>query len=506
VPQATLDQYTVLVKPWWLYRDYRAAQPAQLWDKSWAKSVPGFQPSPQLLVEPNGSQTTQIRVCMEETQVSETGHVYASGRTSQPAVTDDAGAKYAYDRATPVPVDDGFATRSAGQEISCRTQTGAAHALDCGCGVGLEHCWPQSSGQDQAPALMMVQNDVLGADAPLDDTAQSTSAWQRLWWGEEARHFLMYLFGDDHDFREILSAPYTWVNGPLVQYYKSEQPAGCCGQGVSFGFNAPDPLVDPNALPVDLLPHDATQWELVQNRGAHASGILTMPIFLTKFGTRRSRAHVLYNAFLCKDFIAPPNLQLTPSSDPNLMTRSGCNACHATLEPMAAYFTRIVESDFTYLPAEKFPTTTAGRCGGSGAQPPYCACKNNSAGVMPNVCQTFFDPAFSDATHAVMRGAYPDVVNGSSTNHADLGPAGIATELAQNPEFAGCVAQNVASSFLGRPLTADDDALRQALAATLTGGSYKMRALVAAVVRSDAYRKSNNMSSAAWRAAQAGAQ
>ena len=76
---------------------------------------------------------------------------------------------------------------------------------------------------------------------------------------------------------------------------------------------------------------------------------------------------------------------------------------------------------------------------------------------------------------------------------------GMAKELTETSAFETCVAENVASSFLGRPLTSDDDILKDQLAATFAKKGYKMRALVQALVESSAYRDANNLSSAAWR-------
>jgi hypothetical protein len=41
VSRAVLDARTVVVKPWWLYADYRAAVPTDL-TPEWAKRFPGF--------------------------------------------------------------------------------------------------------------------------------------------------------------------------------------------------------------------------------------------------------------------------------------------------------------------------------------------------------------------------------------------------------------------------------------------------------------------------------
>ena len=68
----------------------------------------------------------------------------------------------------------------------------------------------------------------------------------------------------------------------------------------------------------------------------------------------RAKAHVLYNVFLCREFVSE-DTTLTPSDNPDLTTRSGCADCHATLEPLSAHFSRIIESDWTYLPQASFP-------------------------------------------------------------------------------------------------------------------------------------------------------
>jgi hypothetical protein len=279
-----------------------------------------------------------------------------------------------------------------------------------------------------------------------------------------------------------------------VQFYKSVAASTCCGNGINLGYLAPVPLFDPAALPTDLLPHDATKWELVNDRGPYSSGILTTPVFLTKFGSRRARAHVLYTAFECRDFIAG-NIQLLPSTEPNLMIRDGCSTCHATLEPLAAYFSRITENDWTYLPATTFPVLD-----------PACANVGADGGVQPYNCANYYDPAFTNQMTGTLRGAYPDTyANGTYgppvTHHADDGPAAIATVLTSDPGFPGCVAQNVASAFLGRQLTADDAAFQESLAQAFVAGNYKMSALVTAVVKSDRYRASNNWTSTEWREA-----
>jgi hypothetical protein len=116
---------------------------------------------------------------------------------------------------------------------------------------------------------------------------------------------------------------------------------------------------------------------------------------------------------------------------------------------------------------------------------------------MSTSCRTYYDPAFSDATAGELRGAHASPAN------AAAGPAGLAAVLTGSPEFASCAVENVASSFLGRPLGVDDEALKQQLTAGFKDGGFRMKKLVAALVKSRAYREANNLNSDAWRASEA---
>src|SRR5439155_23183482 len=142
--------------------------------------------------------------------------------------------------------------------------------------------------------------------------------------------------------------------------------------------------------------------------------------------------------------------------------------CHRRLGPLAAYFARIRDSDWTYLPPAQFPVSQ-----------PRCAAADPAR--MSGACRTFYDPAFTDARSAVLRGAY------GAAAHADAGPRGLAAEVTASPEFAPCVVKNVAQGLLGRALTPDDDPWKAELARGLVAGGYRMRALVRAIVTSPRY-------------------
>jgi hypothetical protein len=460
VAQAVLDARTVVVRPWWLYADYRAASPSDRVAGDWPRRFPGFSLAPGLLVDSDDkTPTTAVRVCREEAQTTDTGTVYASGR---PAAK--KGDPPPAGRLSAPPGDSAFARAQRGRAVSCLSGTGFQNSVECGCGIGLERCLPSTSFQNESPAFVLASHTPLGGDAPFELTPQPAAAWERAWWSEEARHFLDRILLEDRDFREVLTSRQTAVNGPLAQFYRHFAGATCCGAGADIGYSDPAPLVEPGAIPDALVPEDTATWLTVSDRGPRASGILTMPIFLTKYGSRRARAHVVYSAFLCRDFVADA-VKLAPSNEPDLTRRPGCSTCHQTLEPMASYFTRIMESDWTYLPADKFPMTDS-RC---------------ARGKGGGICKTIYDPAFDK-----LRGGY------ASTSNAEAGPAGLAAAITASPEFGSCVAQNVAQSLLGHPLAPEDAAWKAGLARTFVDAGYRMRALVKAIVTSPRYRDAND--------------
>src|SRR5262249_40979808 len=104
-----------------------------------------------------------------------------------------------------------------------------------------------------------------------------------------------------------------------------------------------------------------------------------------------------------------------------------------------------------------------------------------------------YDPAFTNAQSATMRGAY------ASADHAEAGPVGIGAYLTQTPEFAPCVAKNVAISFLGRAVGDDDGPLLDQLQTVFSTNGFRVKTLVGALLRADAYRLANNLKPSAWR-------
>jgi hypothetical protein len=472
VSAADFAKYAVKVKPWWLYKDYNKATPTQRYGDGWGGPGSGFELTPNLQTDPDKSAPNEVWVCKEEAQAAATGTVYASGLTKKPATLPEGRFSFP-------PLDSSFATANKGKPISCTVGTALASSADCGCGPRMERCMPGDSHANSPMAFRLPSHSPLADETAFDTTSQAAEGWWRYWWNQEAVRFLDGLFLEDRDFREVLTSPASYVNGPLTQFYNHIAPSTCCGAGISLGYTTPVPLFEPAGLP-KLLAHDVSTWKKVENRGPLASGLLTMPVFLSKYGSRRARAHVLYTAFLCKEFVAE-NLDFVTSDEQDLAKRPGCSACHAKLEPMAAYFGRVMESDWTFLPADKFPLAKED-------------CKPDANGQLTGVCRTYYEKL--DASKpATLRGIF------SAPDHADEGPAGIAKLLTSDPGFGRCAVSNITSSFLGRALKETDQEMIDSLTDTFEKSGYRMRKLVAAVVKSKAYREGNNLSSDAWRTA-----
>lgn len=480
VSKKLFAERTVAVKPWWLYKDYKASPPKERYGEGWKDASLQYKLDEGLLSDPDGKPTAVVHVCKEEAAHAEKGHFYLSGRTKVDKEKEkDKDARFAGGRPKPPPIDKPFAIQHKNELVDCSGRVAAESSAECGCGLGLERCFPSEGTNNGGTAFHFPNKQPLGPGSALDSVKQRADRWYPYWWSREAVHFLDDLFASDRDFRQILTGHQTFVNGPLVQYYRSIQKANCCGPEATLqgGMIEEDaPLFDAKNAPADLAPTDVDTWRPVSDRGPHAAGILTTSMFLHKYATARARGAVLYNAFLCKSFIAE-NAQLTPSTEPNLMKRPGCQTCHATLEPLAAYFARVEPSSTVFLPANHFPVVNA-------------VCKKDKNGKLNGPCNQLYDVAFADAQGATLRSAYGSLPN------ADAGPDGAGKAIGAMPEFAECAVQRVTSSFLGRPTTPDDATLLTQLQKDFVVGGFHMKTLVRGIVRSAEYRKANNMSSA----------
>ncbi|MGZ5969225.1 MAG: DUF1549 domain-containing protein, partial [Polyangiales bacterium] len=120
VDAATLDANTVLVKPWWLYRDYRSSAPKDLVTGGGAM----YAPVDTLINDADGTTpVTEVRVCKEEASTATSGTVYATKRVV------DSKAPPPYGRMIRLPSDTVYAKAHAGESMACGSGSAYTNTL-----------------------------------------------------------------------------------------------------------------------------------------------------------------------------------------------------------------------------------------------------------------------------------------------------------------------------------------------------------------------------------------
>jgi len=141
----------------------------------------GFKPVEALVTvdgKPDGAPSEEVRVCREEAQTAQTGHIFATGRI-KPSPKDAAASELPMPggRARPLPLDKPYATQHADESVSCDSKLALESAPDCGCGVGLERWLPGDRNDQTAAAFYYPNHTPIGPDEPLDDTRQQAQHW-----------------------------------------------------------------------------------------------------------------------------------------------------------------------------------------------------------------------------------------------------------------------------------------------------------------------------------------
>ena len=297
---------------------------------------------------------------------------------------------------------------------------------------------------------------------------QPASAWARNWWGEEARA----LPRQDLRRRSRLSrgaalARATEVNGPLAQFYRFIASATCCGAGADIGYTRAratgrsrrrtrraragghrDVAADRRSRPARFgHPDDADLPHEVR--------------LATRARARRSTTRS------CAKTSSPRPSSSRRRTMPDLTKRPGCSTCHQTLEPMAAYFTRVAESDWTWLPATQFPMTQAE------VRRPKSSRPVQARSTIPRSDE-------SCAAHTRHRRTPSRAQPGSRRTSR---PRPSSRRASSRPSRSRC------SAARSRPKTTRG---RPSCTKTFVDGGYRMKALVRAIVRSPRYREGND--------------
>ncbi len=331
------------------------------------------------------------------------------------------------------------ALKGKNTETTCSSREGA-NLNACGCGPNLMWCQSETHRTER--------------------TIQDAMAQQMLYLAES-------LAKDGKPYTQVLTSNYAVFNGPLAHFWKHQaQTVSEIRLDIDTRTNYPD-------IPF----HQKDTWAQIEQPALY-SGILTMPAFLLKFATNRGRANRFYQAFLCKDFQAPPD-GLPPGQDacheePNLMKRCGCKYCHQALEPAASHWGRFFEGGLATLDREKYPEFLE-----------KCA----KAGNNDNFCRQYYFTRPNHPDEEEYRGYLKSYIFADKLmkNNIEKGPRNLADQAIQGGAFASCVSRKMWGWFAGDPTPTEERV--KILAEGFTKGQYKLLDLIKAVVTSPEYKQ-----------------
>jgi len=245
----------------------------------------------------------------------------------------------------------------------------------------------------------------------------------------------------DAPYSELLNGQTSMINGPLSHFYRHI--ADLSGQ-----ISAPLPAED-----IPVLDFADTETWMKVTVSDHYSGVLTSPGWLLRHQTNRGRANRFYGGFLCREFITPPDgiggLEGgTPT--PDLTLRGGCEACHARLEPWAAYWGRWQEGRGVYKDPVSYPEFDEA-----------CEACSLAGSSCPTYCRDDYMVYLTHPDEEPYAGwLMPFVFLGPDANdNPNIGPAGWVEDVIADGQLSQCATQNAARWLLGEEAPVSENEL-----------------------------------------------
>lgn len=329
--------------------------------------------------------------------------------------------------------------------VQCSSRAGANEPL-CGCGENLRSCAINTTNREITDAM-----------------------------SESMERFILSVFERNEPYSTLFDSRRGFMNGPLSFFYRNwlDIPAGLTYRPFAL---------DPSQTPI-LDYTDTNNWVEYLMPETHA-GVLTRPAFLLRFQTNRARANRFYDAFLCNGFQAPdsglPVADEGNALNPNLQERTGCEYCHARLEPAAAHWGRWTEQGIGFLDERSFPVT----------RDDCLRCAQTNQGCSAE-CRNFYHTnqlSPEDQPYLGQLNVYR-FLKETAFEHVEQGPKRLAYTEIEGNQLPSCVAKRTAEWLLGRSLTSAESDWRDALSKTFVWSDLNYRSLVKAVVTSDEYRR-----------------
>ncbi len=334
-------------------------------------------------------------------------------------------------------------TTNSGAE-SCGS-VGGQGKHECGCGPGLQFCFgPRKIVEALVVDSMREQLgravDSVASGKPYTDLLLSTKADQ---------------------------------NGPIVAWkrYLSQ----------NYALNSLYAPADADEEIGEVAFTEANTW-VSTDRGPLHAGVLTLPVYLLRFQTNRSRANRFRTDFECEPFVPPADLE-TPAegcseTGTDLTGRCTCRYCHRILEPLAAHWGQFAEAGTTVLDAAQFPRMKSN-----------CV-KADATGI----CKRFYVNApGSDNAGSLLAYQYADANHPAISAALAGGPRKRANEIIANGTFAKCTVKRIFANYVKREMRVSSPDLEEldtlnSLAADFSTHNYDLNWLVTQVVSLPQYR------------------
>lgn len=160
---------------------------------------------------------------------------------------------------------------------------------------------------------------------------------------------------ENYPYTSILAPGLTAVDGILSVFLQQ-----------NFQFDTDKLHLNDSLLrQLKAIPATQTKFSLVYTGQAYeTAGVLTTFGWLRRYEKNRTRANQLYERLMCRKFTSELP-RVFPQDPGNLRTTPGCSGCHATLDPLADFFSVWGEGGALYTPLGEIKQTTFIGKGGS---------------------------------------------------------------------------------------------------------------------------------------------
>lgn len=374
-------------------------------------------------------------------QVDADGYKHEGWRWVHPFWSDDPDFKIkvcAYD------AQEAVTSKSGATAVNCASIAGRK-LPECGCGPGLQSCYPTQFRVDNAvkaslrEQLDLLVDTVTVGGRPYTDLLLSTKAMQ---------------------------------DGKIAFWKRHLAPSA----ELNITYNAPDPAEEIT----DKAWLDDTWTEV--DRGPLHAGVLTLPIYLLRFQTNRSRGDRFRVNFMCQYFIPPEKLNPEAGcseTDPDITRRCNCQYCHKILEPLASHFAIFSEAGTTAMTDTSLFATQNDSC---------------ADGTPTQFCKRFYVTQ-PDAHNTGALSPYQFADNHPEyIDNIEKGPRKLAEETIGSGAFAQCAVKRVFAHFHKRDMAVlgdntDELEMLSKLATEFQGSNYDLRQLVLKIVTLPQYRR-----------------